>query len=73
MRPRKTTQISLRPTAEGIGYSAKPRYGHCDRECKCKGKRFLSSWENVMGRKGLGTMNKNGCRLAEFCALNYLV
>ena len=30
-------------------------------------------WEKVMGREGIGTMNENGCRLAEFCALNNLV
>ena len=27
----------------------------------------------VMGREGHGIMNENGCRLAEFCALNNLV
>ena len=30
-------------------------------------------WERVMGRQGLGRMNENGERLAEFCALNELV
>ena len=30
-------------------------------------------WERVMGRQGIGTMNENGERLAEFCALNDLV
>ena len=24
-------------------------------------------WKRVMGREGLGTMNDNGCKLAELC------
>ena len=30
-------------------------------------------WERIMGKEGLGTMNENGMRLAEMCALNNLV
>lgn len=32
-----------------------------------------SGYERIMGREGLGTMNENGERLADFCALNNLV
>lgn len=30
-------------------------------------------WERVMGKEGIGTMNENGLRVAEICALNNLV
>lgn len=29
-------------------------------------------WERVMEREGIGTINKNGLRLADMCALNNL-
>lgn len=30
-------------------------------------------WKRVMGQEGIGTMNENGLRVAEICAVNNLV
>ena len=33
----------------------------------------MKDGERVMGQEGIGTMNENGMRLAEMCALNDLI